>query len=190
MLESTVLIVTADHGEQFGEHGDYGHGCSVYQPEIHVPLLIRFPQVPKGRVVREAVSLRDLPSTVLDLAGLEGHSVFPGQSLSASWGEVLPAGARRAAPPFLDCARDRNSDRETLFARNQRVSAGRRGREVRLHPSRRSAEELYDLRTDPGEQSNRIHSANPSGGRCRKAFDGRFGDSSRSPKPARLAAER
>ena len=105
VLESTVLIVTADHGEQFGEHGDYGHGCSVYQPEIHVPLLIRFPrEVPKGRVVREAVSLRDLPATVLDLAGLEGHSVFPGQSLSASWGEVLPAGARRAAPPFSELA--------------------------------------------------------------------------------------
>ena len=43
VYERTVLIVTADHGEQFGEHGEFGHGLSLYQPEIHVPLLIVYP---------------------------------------------------------------------------------------------------------------------------------------------------
>jgi arylsulfatase A-like enzyme len=192
VLENTVLIVTADHGEQFGEHGDYGHGCSVYQPEIHVPLLIRFPRgVPEGRVVREAVSLRDLPATVLELAGLEGHSVFPGRSLSASWGEVLPVGPRRAAPPFSELA----APIETAIAKpaSPETSGSVQAVVVEKYVYIRrggGAEELYDLRTDPGEQSNRIDSANPElVERCRKAFDGRFGDSSTSPKPARLAAE-
>ena len=58
ILDQTLLILTADHGEQFGEHGGYGHGLSLYEPEIHVPLLIAFPdRVPAGLVVREDVSL-------------------------------------------------------------------------------------------------------------------------------------
>ncbi len=40
-LDSTLLIIAADHGEQFGEHGKFRHGASLYEPEIHVPLLVR-----------------------------------------------------------------------------------------------------------------------------------------------------
>ena len=43
ILDQTLLILTADHGEQFGEHGDFGHGMSLYEPEVHVPLLVSFP---------------------------------------------------------------------------------------------------------------------------------------------------
>ena len=70
LLEKTLLILTADHGEQFGEHGKFGHGLSLYEPEVHVPMLMISPgRVPRGRVVREAVSLRDVPATVVDLLG-------------------------------------------------------------------------------------------------------------------------
>ena len=42
-LDDTLLIITADHGEEFGEHGKFRHGVSLYEPEIHVPLLVRYP---------------------------------------------------------------------------------------------------------------------------------------------------
>ena len=59
VLEKTLLILTADHGEQFGEHGTFGHGLSLYEPEVHVRMLMIWPgRIPPGRVVGEAVSLR------------------------------------------------------------------------------------------------------------------------------------
>src|SRR5262249_55179604 len=46
ILDQTLVILTSDHGEQFGEHGGFGHGLSLYETEVHVPLLVLFP----GRV--------------------------------------------------------------------------------------------------------------------------------------------
>jgi arylsulfatase A-like enzyme len=82
VLDRTLLIVTSDHGEQFGEHGMFGHGNSVYPNVLHVPLLIRWPgAVPAGTAVRRVVSLRDLGATILDYAGSVD---FPGASLRAA----------------------------------------------------------------------------------------------------------
>ena len=93
ILERTWLIVTSDHGESFGEHsGVFCHGTSLYQTEVHVPLLI----VPPGggtakRIVKETVSLRDLAATVVDVLGLAAGSPFPGESLARLWKESRPA---------------------------------------------------------------------------------------------------
>jgi arylsulfatase A-like enzyme len=86
-LDDTILIITSDHGEHFGEHEGggqplVGHRQSVYQAEVHVPLLIVAPgRIPAEGVVPDAVSLRDLPATVVDLLGLRDGSPFPGRSL-------------------------------------------------------------------------------------------------------------
>ncbi len=83
-LSRTWLIITADHGESFGEHtGVFYHGKSLYQTELHVPLLI----VPPGgsataQIVKESVSLRDMAATIVDVLGLESGSPFPGDSLA------------------------------------------------------------------------------------------------------------
>jgi arylsulfatase A-like enzyme len=64
VLDRTILIVTSDHGEQFGEHGSFGHGLSLFDEEARIPLLIRVPGLaPAGRVVAEEASLRDLAAT-------------------------------------------------------------------------------------------------------------------------------
>ena len=52
ILDQTLVILTADHGEQFGEHGDFGHGMSLYESEVHVPLLVLFPGSRAGRAGR------------------------------------------------------------------------------------------------------------------------------------------
>ena len=85
-LDRTVMIITADHGEEMGEHGLFEHGESLYRPEIHVPLLVFLPSSRHaGSVVRETVSLRDLAATIVDLAGLAAGSPFPGRSLARFW---------------------------------------------------------------------------------------------------------
>jgi arylsulfatase A-like enzyme len=92
VLERTWLIITADHGESFGEHtGVFCHGTSLYQTELHVPLLI----IPPGgratrQVVKEVVSLRDVAATIVDVAGQSEGSPFPGKSLAHFWAETTP----------------------------------------------------------------------------------------------------
>ncbi len=84
-LDRTVLIVTADHGEQFGEHKLNGHGNSLYLPLIHVPLLVHAPKrAPAGIRVAAIVSLRDIAATLVDLAGGE-EGAIPGTSLAHAW---------------------------------------------------------------------------------------------------------
>jgi arylsulfatase A-like enzyme len=85
-LKRTIVIVTADHGEELGDHDLFEHGQSLYRPETRVPLLFMLPSgAHAGDVVRQTVSLRDLPATVVNLAGLADGSPFPGRSLARYW---------------------------------------------------------------------------------------------------------
>lgn len=85
LLEHTVIIVTADHGEHMGEHGLVEHGNSLYRPLLDVPLVIAVPGQPAARD-EQPVSLRDLAHTLVALAGGEGGPPFPGKSLLAPGG--------------------------------------------------------------------------------------------------------
>lgn len=85
LLDNTIVVITADHGEQFGERGLLGHGNSLYPAAVHVPLLVRAPgQVPAGMRVSTTVSLKDIAATLLDLASIPNSRV-PGRSLTATW---------------------------------------------------------------------------------------------------------
>jgi arylsulfatase A-like enzyme len=84
LLDDTVVIVTSDHGESFGEHDLIYHGHSLYREQLQVPLILRYPRriVPGTRDDRPA-GLERLPSTVTDLLGWD-EQPFPGLSLAAS----------------------------------------------------------------------------------------------------------
>lgn len=84
VLDNTLIVLTSDHGEEIGEHNLLGHGRSLYSEELHVPLIVVRPGRDRssGAVVAEPVSLRDIPATVLDLAGIRtDRAPFPGRSL-------------------------------------------------------------------------------------------------------------
>jgi arylsulfatase A-like enzyme len=85
LMDSAIVIVASDHGEHLGEHELYDHGNSLYAPLLHVPLVVRAPGTPAARVAAP-VSLRSLPATVLDLAGIRDTDV-PGASLASQWAE-------------------------------------------------------------------------------------------------------
>ncbi|MGQ0643259.1 MAG: sulfatase-like hydrolase/transferase [Gemmatimonadaceae bacterium] len=83
-LANTIIVVTSDHGELFGEHRKFGHGSSLYPQVLRVPLVIYAPgRVPQGVHVREQVTLRDLAATIEGVA--LGSARLPGSSLSAYW---------------------------------------------------------------------------------------------------------
>jgi arylsulfatase A-like enzyme len=151
-LENTIVIVTSDHGEHFGEHRLFSHGCSLYRELVEVPLVIVDPRhVPGGPVVKEPASLRDIPATVVDLLGLDRDAPFPGQSLSRFWDRDE---ASEAGPILMEASKPlfmANQGREPVAKGPMKalISSG-------MHYIRTADgnEELYSLETDPREEIN------------------------------------
>lgn len=86
LLQNTVVVITSDHGEMFGEQDELVHRRSLYTPTIHVPMMMVWPgQVPGGLRVSTPVSIRDIPSTFGTLARIERLAAFPGTSLTTTW---------------------------------------------------------------------------------------------------------
>jgi len=79
--KNTVIIITADHGEEFGEHGTVAaHGITTYNEVIHVPLIFIIPGVAPRRVV-QTVELRSIPATIMDIIGYGKNNPFQASSL-------------------------------------------------------------------------------------------------------------
>jgi arylsulfatase A-like enzyme len=156
-LDNTVVIITSDHGESWGEHGLLRHGHSLYGDQVRVPLIVRYPRAfPSGARVPHPVGNQQLPATIAELAGLGAHP-FPGRSLV------------RAADPG-------DPGRDTVL-----LEVGRRSIARRIWPVARGwvaglvadrwhflveqsgRTDLYDIRADPAEQRNLAASASASG---------------------------
>ena len=163
LLDNTVVIITSDHGEAFGDHGHFGHSFSLYLDVIGVPLVILAPGAPAGRVVDSPVSLRDLPATVVDQLGLSAGSPFPGRSLAAYWRSAPGQVPQGITTPALSEQAD-----ETAFQPQPASGRGHSGFQMSLVASGHhyirdgmGAEMLFDLRRDPSERVNLMGS--PSG---------------------------
>jgi len=173
-LGRTLVVLTADHGEQFGEHGEFGHGLSLHAEEVHVPLLISLPgRVPEGRVVTQAVSLRDLAATALDVLGLAEDSPFPGGSLATTWQAPRSGPPPAISPPFSELRGpvDERDLKERGDARKGlKAVVAQRHAYIRRGDGR---EQLYDVDADPRETSDeaRNEAFAPVLGACRAALD-------------------
>jgi arylsulfatase len=141
LLEKTVVIVAADHGEELFEHGWIGHNVHVFEPSVRVPLVIRFPKgagVPAGRREASLADLLDVAPTIADVFGVLGKGgsdrEFQGRSL-------LPVAFGAPGKPAV---LSRSVwDRPRYALRDERYKY--------LYDTRTGAESLYDLETDPGE---------------------------------------
>ena len=82
LLDNTCVVITADHGEEFKEHGGYTHGSSLYGEVLRVPLIFYYPGfIRKGARIERHVSLMDLAPTIIDLAGIKIPGGMDGVSL-------------------------------------------------------------------------------------------------------------
>jgi arylsulfatase A-like enzyme len=136
----TIVMVTADHGEAFGEHGRTAHAGSLYQELTHVPLVIRGPRI-EPRSITEPVSLIDLGPTILDVFGLPTPARFMGESF-------YPALLGRPFTPTRPLVAQAGHLRSLITRERLKV----------VRDVRRGTVEAYDLDSDPRELRNLIGS--------------------------------
>ena len=151
-LDNTIVIITSDHGEHLGEHGFMRHGNTLYMEVLQVPLLIMLPKRGDQPLrVDRAVSLRDLPATVLNLLGIDCGQCLPGTPLTPYWDA---ANGTVSAPPsevvaelsqgirLPDRYPNASGDLQSILVGNFHYIVSHAG------------EELYDLSVDPVEARN------------------------------------
>ena len=156
VLDKTLVVVTSDHGESLGEHGLFGHGLSLYRPEIRVPLVIVSPEgVPRGLTVPDAVSLRDVAATVVDRLGLAGGSPFPGRTLARFWSpsgnDTAPSGDPALSEVTLREKPSKNASRPP--AHRGPLASVTVADKVYIRDAM-NREELFDINDDPDETRN------------------------------------
>ena len=149
LMDRTIVIITGDHGESLGEHGEGTHGLFIYDATMKVPMVIRTPYAAsKGRKVAQVVRSHDIVPTVLELLGIPVDPVLEGRSLAP-----LLAGGR---------TEERDAYSESLYARHHygwnELTALRAGRFKYIEAPR---PELYDLEQDPGETENLFDARKP-----------------------------
>ncbi|MCP4600682.1 MAG: sulfatase-like hydrolase/transferase [Proteobacteria bacterium] len=159
LLDNTLVVVTSDHGEEFFEHGRVGHGHSLYEELLHVPLMFRLPGAKPGEGVSSSaeVNLIDVLPTTCDILGVECPSNIEGRSLLP----LLKGKARIGFPSvsFSD------------FLGGQR--AARMGRYKVIYKGLSSA--LYDLKSDPKETQDLSDEQSVSLAVMRDALGGHLG---------------
>ncbi len=85
LLDDTIVVVTGDHGEQFGQHGHIGHGWALYDEEVRVPLIIANPRLfPKEKKIDRIARQIDLAPTILEMLGFDPPEQWQGQDLFAA----------------------------------------------------------------------------------------------------------
>lgn len=146
LLADTLVVVTSDHGEGFGEHGEKGHGLLTYQESLAVPLLLRGPGIPAGRAVDARVGLVDLMPSLLEALGVAPPAGLAGHSFLA---RLADGGAAPEQEPTFYF--------ESLLGQEDRNWApitGLLSGEDKLIAVPKP--ELYDLAADPGEKNNHL----------------------------------
>jgi len=149
----TIAVVPSDHGEEFFEHGEKGHGKALFEETIRVPLALRYPRwVPAGQVVKSQVRLMDVAPTILGLAGVE-----PGAGFASS---VVERARARDLSPWLTDRTEEPFPELLAFSESALVPGDGIQRSVRSHRAkyishvdgRKRQAMVFDLTRDPGEQ--------------------------------------
>jgi len=155
--ENTIVVVTSDHGEEFQEHGSWGHGHSVYQELLGVPLLFRWPgAIPADLRVDPVVSTMDIGPTVLEATGVPIPSDFEGRSLLGFMRGDWPPAPYVAFSDFLD---------------HRRVI---RGGDWKLIIRGNLTQVIFDLGNDYWEQTELDGRENPIAQRYLRTLHGQF----------------
>jgi arylsulfatase A-like enzyme/Tfp pilus assembly protein PilF len=146
LYENTVIVLSGDHGESLGEHGERTHSFFIYNATLHVPLIFRVPRAKLQKVLAMPVSLVDIMPTLLHILNLEVPANVQGENLL----------------PYISGHIGTSSHERSLYAENflPRIhfnwSELRAVETANYHFIDAPKPELYDLRKDPGETQNLI----------------------------------
>jgi len=146
LYDSTLIIVTSDHGEMLGEHGELTHSYYIYQGVLKVPLVFKLPGTNPTQVVEHPASVVDIVPTICGLLDIAPPSEAgaQGRDLSGSWGVQGPETEKR----YLYC----ESLTPTKYHANSLLGVmGERWKYIQT-----TRPELYDLVSDPQESVNLV----------------------------------
>ncbi|TPL96857.1 DUF229 domain-containing protein [Mesorhizobium sp. B2-3-11] len=132
-LDSTLVVVLGDHGEAFGEHGDYIHATAIYDENVHIPLIMINKHIFHDQVAHPVGGIIDIAPTILDILGRPLPKQWQGRSL---FSEQRPNKTFFFNPWAGSLLGYRQDDRKVIF----NATTGK--------------VEEYDLKTDPGEKTN------------------------------------
>jgi arylsulfatase A-like enzyme len=160
-LDDAIILITADHGEEFKDHGSFSHGSSLYNEVVRVPLILLAPGLRGGEVVEDNVSLIDVAPTILDLLHLPPEPAFEGRSL-------VPLLRARQSPigrigGWLAGDEQATDDALILLEleyggwvdRRRHTAGVIDGKAKLLLDQRRQSTEVFDLAADPRELAPR-----------------------------------
>ncbi len=133
LYDNTLIVVTADHGELFNEHGISGHETVLYQGTVHVPLLIKFPQSVKTGRTNTLITLSDVFSTIISLAGLPEPDISSG----------IPMGSSRRAFAS-ELLHHKYGEHRALYCGDYKL----------IHLPKQNTYELYNITANPQETNN------------------------------------
>ena len=178
LFDESLIIVVADHGEALGEHGERGHGIFLYDPTIHVPMLMKMPrQRSAGRKVESRVSLVDVMPTLLQVAGQGVPKVVQGESLLPLIYSA-PAKAESDRPAYAESEYPHNAYGWSP------LRSLRSGKYLFIDAPR---PELYDALNDPSEEHDLLPTSKAVGetlGTQLRKFRARTSSASLAPKQA------
>ena len=141
LYDRSLIIITADHGEEFWEHNGFEHGHSMYQELLNVPLIIRFPDAEnKGMAVKTTVSLTDLAPSIISYLGLESPGQTGGKSFIS-----MPGAAVKPIPRPIIAELNRVGDPLQAIYRDQYKL---------ILNSTTGKIEIFNLQDDPKEKNN------------------------------------
>jgi arylsulfatase A-like enzyme len=134
IADNTIVVITGDHGEAFGDHGQIGHGFTVYDEEVHIPLVFLNPRMFPAESRIESIGRQiDIAPTLLGLLGYDAPESWQGTNLLGDY------------PP----------ERAYMFASSGNSFLGLvEGNFKYIHDFDHDRDELYDLVHDPGEVRN------------------------------------
>jgi len=176
ILDDTIIIITGDHGENFGEHGLITHESSIYEESLRVPLIVRYPRLPSDLRIDNPVQLMDLYYLILSQAGIKSlESGREGRFLDM---EKVINGEKSVRPVFVEYARPPGLvEKLEKMCPGYNYSRFDRGYQtIIVHPykyikSSKGDEELYNLSKDPKELDNLVMKDTENLERMRKRFD-------------------
>jgi arylsulfatase A-like enzyme len=156
VYENTLIVITSDHGEAFGERDLMEHSVSVYQDQIYVPLLIKYPNTHESRKVGTVVSQIDLLPTILSTVGLPVPTDLHGIDLQDRKASEAPRTVVSESYPdamFVTWNRRFNRTETALISGHMKLVISTAGKR-----------ELYDLEEDPKETKNLYQTSGETSG--------------------------
>jgi arylsulfatase A-like enzyme len=161
LYQNSMIILVSDHGEEFFEHERWAHGSDLYNEQIKIPLLIKFPgQKYKGKVINENVSLLDVLPTIMDFYGIKYPKKIRGESLIScirtlqTLERPVVSSIYKFKPFELLPGKIAVIQSRYKMIFNKRYTPKTYKYFEYPPPNIESTVELYDLEKDPGERNN------------------------------------